>query len=71
MSCSAAARKCFYDKFSDLHVSGHAYQEELKMMMALVKPKCFIPLHGEYRHLRIHAKIAQQMGRHSQKHCRC
>ncbi len=52
----------FYDKFSDLHVSGHAYQEELKMMMALVKPKCFVPLHGEYRHLSIHAKIAQQMG---------
>jgi ribonuclease J len=52
----------FYDKFSDLHVSGHAYQEELKMMMALVKPKFFIPLHGEYRHLSIHAKLAQQMG---------
>ncbi len=52
----------FYDKFSDLHVSGHAYQEELKMMMALVKPKFFIPLHGEYRHLSIHTKLAQQMG---------
>ncbi len=51
-----------YDRFSDLHVSGHAYQEELKMMMALVKPKFFVPLHGEYRHLSIHAKIAQQMG---------
>lgn len=52
----------FYDKHSDLHVSGHAYQEELKMMMALTKPKFFIPLHGEYRHLNIHAKIALQMG---------
>lgn len=52
----------YYDKYSDIHVSGHAYQEELKMIMALVKPKCFIPLHGEYRHLRTHAKIAQQMG---------
>ena len=51
-----------YDRFSDLHVSGHAYQEELKMMMALVKPKFFVPLHGEYRHLSLHAKIAQQMG---------
>jgi ribonuclease J len=52
----------FYDKYSDLHVSGHAYQEELKMMMALTKPKFFIPLHGEYRHLSIHAKLAAQMG---------
>ena len=51
-----------YDKISDLHVSGHAYQEELKMMLALVKPKCFIPVHGEHRHLRTHAKIAAQMG---------
>jgi ribonuclease J len=52
----------FYDKYSDLHVSGHAYQEELKMMLALIKPKFFVPLHGEYRHLCTHAKIAQLMG---------
>jgi ribonuclease J len=52
----------FYDKYSDIHVSGHAYQEELKMMMALTKPKFFIPLHGEYRHLSVHAKVALQMG---------
>ena len=52
----------FYDKYSDLHVSGHAYQEELKMIMALTKPKFFVPLHGEYRHLSAHAKIALQMG---------
>ena len=52
----------FYDRYSDLHVSGHAYQEELKMIMALTKPKFFVPLHGEYRHLSIHAKIALQMG---------
>ncbi|SHI06043.1 ribonuclease J [Sporobacter termitidis DSM 10068] len=52
----------FYDKYSDLHVSGHAYQEELKMMMALTKPKFFIPLHGEYRHLMTHSKLALQMG---------
>ena len=51
-----------YDKHSDLHVSGHAYQEELKMMIALIKPKFFIPMHGEHRHLSIHAKIAKQMG---------
>jgi ribonuclease J len=51
-----------YDKISDLHVSGHAYQEELKMMLALTKPKFFIPNHGEHRHLCTHAKMAEQMG---------
>ncbi|MDR2615095.1 MAG: ribonuclease J [Oscillospiraceae bacterium] len=51
-----------YDKYSDLHVSGHACQEELKMMIALTKPKFFIPLHGEHRHLSTHAKVARQMG---------
>ncbi|MCL2152907.1 MAG: ribonuclease J [Oscillospiraceae bacterium] len=51
-----------YDKISDLHVSGHAYQEELKMVMALTKPKFFVPIHGEHRHLCTHARIAAQMG---------
>jgi len=51
-----------YDRVSDLHVSGHAYQEELKMMLALTKPKFFIPAHGEHRHLRTHARIAARMG---------
>jgi len=51
-----------YDKVSDLHVSGHAYQEELKMMIALTKPKFFMPIHGEHRHLCIHAKLAESMG---------
>ena len=51
-----------YDKISDLHVSGHAYQEELKMMIALTKPKFFVPVHGEHRHLSMHAKLAIQMG---------
>ena len=45
-----------------LHVSGHACQEELKIIHALVKPKFFIPVHGEQRHLKTHAKLAQQMG---------
>jgi ribonuclease J len=45
-----------------LHVSGHACQEELKIVHALVKPKFFIPVHGEQRMLRIHGKLAQQMG---------
>ncbi len=51
-----------YDRLSDLHVSGHACQEELKMMMALTKPQFFIPVHGEHRHLRTHAELAKQMG---------
>ena len=51
-----------YDKISELHVSGHAYQDELKMIMALTKPKFLIPAHGEHRHLRMHAKLAVQMG---------
>ena len=51
-----------YDRLSDLHVSGHACQEELKMMIALTKPQYFIPVHGEHRHLRTHAELAKQMG---------
>ena len=51
-----------YDKHSDLHVSGHACREELKMMMALTKPKYVIPLHGEHRMLCTHARMAQEMG---------
>ena len=45
-----------------LHVSGHACQEELKIIHGLVKPKFFIPVHGEQRHLKIHAKLAREMG---------
>jgi len=45
-----------------LHVSGHACQEELKIIHALTKPKYFIPVHGEQRHLKLHAKLAQSMG---------
>ena len=51
-----------YDKLADLHVSGHACQEELKIMHALLKPKFFIPVHGEQRHLKRHARLAQEMG---------
>lgn len=51
-----------YDKLADLHVSGHACQEELKMMLALTQPKFFIPVHGERRHLHTHAAVAKQMG---------
>ena len=45
-----------------LHVSGHACQDELKIIHALVRPKFFIPVHGEQRHLKTHAKVAQEMG---------
>jgi ribonuclease J len=45
-----------------LHVSGHACQEELKIIHALVKPKFFVPVHGEQRHLKVHAKLAREMG---------
>ena len=50
------------ERLGALHVSGHACQEELKIIHALVKPKFFIPVHGEQRHLKTHAKLAQQMG---------
>lgn len=51
-----------YEALADVHVSGHANQEELKLMHALVKPKYFIPVHGEYRHLVQHAQLAEDMG---------
>ena len=51
-----------YDRNTDLHVSGHASQEEQKMMLALIKPKVFIPVHGEYRMLVKHAQIGKEMG---------
>ena len=51
-----------YDKADMLHVSGHACQEELKIIHALTKPKFFIPVHGEYRHLVKHAQLAQSLG---------
>lgn len=51
-----------YGSGSGIHVSGHASQEELKMMLNLVKPKYFVPVHGEYRHLVIHANLAEDMG---------
>lgn len=51
-----------YNALADVHVSGHAMKEELKTLFALVKPKYFIPVHGEYRHLKAHADIAVSMG---------
>lgn len=51
-----------YEKVSDIHSSGHAYREELKMMLRLVRPKYFIPIHGEYRHLVKHIQLAAEWG---------
>ena len=51
-----------YEKSEGLHVSGHACQEELKIIHALCKPTFFVPVHGEQRHLQIHSKLAVQMG---------
>ena len=51
-----------YEKSEGLHVSGHACQEELKIVHGLVKPRFFLPIHGEQRHLQIHSKLAQTMG---------
>ena len=51
-----------YEKMYDVHVSGHACQEELKLIMGLVKPKYFIPIHGEQKHLRKHAALAEGLG---------
>ncbi|OQB23314.1 MAG: Ribonuclease J 1 [Firmicutes bacterium ADurb.Bin182] len=51
-----------YDSMADVHVSGHACREELRLMFTITKPKYFIPVHGEYRHLYQHARLAEEMG---------
>lgn len=51
-----------YKAIEDVHVSGHAYKEELKLMQSLTHPKFFMPAHGEYRHLKHHKDLAKQMG---------
>lgn len=51
-----------YEALEDVHVSGHAYQEELKLMHTLVHPKYFVPAHGEYRHLKHHKDLAKKLG---------
>lgn len=51
-----------YEDLEEVHVSGHAYRDELKLIHALIRPKYFMPVHGEYRHLRHHTKLAHSLG---------
>lgn len=54
--------RVIYESLAEVHVSGHAYQEELKLMHSLLKPKFFMPVHGEHRHQKKHAELAMKMG---------
>lgn len=64
-----AGAQVVYQKLMDVHTSGHANQEDLKLMLALVKPKYFMPVHGERHKLMLHAQIAQDMGIVDEEHC--
>ena len=52
-----------YESLAEVHVSGHAYQEELKTIQSIIRPKFFVPCHGEFRHLRAHANISMDLGK--------
>ena len=54
--------RAIYERLAEVHASGHACQDELKLIHALIKPKYFIPVHGEYRHLKRHAQLAVELG---------
>lgn len=54
--------RVLYNRIADVHVRGHAAQEELKIVHTLVRPRYFVPIHGEYRHLVLHARLAQSLG---------
>ena len=54
--------RVLYNRIADVHVRGHAAQEELKIVLTLVQPQYFVPVHGEYRHLVLHANLAQSLG---------
>jgi ribonuclease J len=51
-----------YEKLAQVHVHGHGSQEELKLLLSMVRPKFFVPIHGEYRHLSLHARLAKSLG---------
>jgi len=57
-----AGADVLYESVHQIHVSGHGFQEELLMMLQAVRPKCFVPIHGEFRHLSKHAKLAAKAG---------
>lgn len=59
---SKLGAEVIYKSLYDIHCSGHAYQEELKLMLALLNPSYFVPVHGEIRHMKEHAKIAKELG---------
>jgi len=54
--------RVLYGQIADVHVHGHGAQEELKMMLAMTRPQFFVPIHGEYRHLALHSKLAESFG---------
>ena len=54
--------RVLYNRIANVHVRGHAAQEELKIMLSLVRPRYFVPVHGEYRHMVLHAELAQSVG---------
>ncbi len=64
-----AGARVMYQKIMDVHTSGHANQEDLKLMLALIKPKYLIPVHGERHRLMLHSQIAQDMGIVSEENC--
>ena len=60
-SLMRAGAEVYYDQDDDIHVSGHGSAKELKMILAVTKPKFFMPIHGEFRHLKAHAEIAEEL----------
>src|SRR5207247_3315376 len=61
-NCYKHGARVFYSARNRVHASGHASREELKLMLNLVRPKFFMPVHGEFRHLALHSEIAQDVG---------